>query len=71
MFMDANIEEVRKGICTEWQQFRAPDFEEMAIRMPSKVIVDGRNLYHPQKLQDEGWFYLVVGRKAIDLQSAE
>ena len=49
-------------ICTEWHQFRAPDFAEMAARMRSKVIVDGRNLYQPQKLQDEGWTYLCVGR---------
>jgi UDPglucose 6-dehydrogenase len=49
-------------ICTEWQQFRAPDFAEMAKRMRSKVIVDGRNLYQPHKLQAEGWSYFCVGR---------
>ena len=49
-------------ICTEWQQFRVPDFTEMATRMRSKVIVDGRNLYQPQKLQAEGWTYFSVGR---------
>lgn len=37
-------------ICTEWQQFRVPEFAEMAARMRSKVILDGRNLYQPQKL---------------------
>lgn len=51
-------------VCTEWQQFRAPDFAEMAARMRSKVIVDGRNLYQPHKLQSEGWSYLSVGRAA-------
>lgn len=49
-------------ICTEWQQFRAPDFEEMATRMLGKVIVDGRNLYQPHKLHGEGWVYLSIGR---------
>jgi UDPglucose 6-dehydrogenase len=49
-------------ICTEWQAFRAPDFEEMASRMASKTIVDGRNLYVPERLQGEGWTYLSVGR---------
>jgi len=49
-------------ICTEWQQFRAPDFVEMEARMNSKVIVDGRNLYQPQKLLTDGWKYLSVGR---------
>jgi UDPglucose 6-dehydrogenase len=49
-------------ICTEWQQFRAPDFDEMATRLATKTIVDGRNLYSPDKLQAEGWTYLSIGR---------
>jgi UDPglucose 6-dehydrogenase len=51
-------------ICTEWQQFRSPDFSEMEARMRSKTIVDGRNLYQPHKLQTEGWVYHSVGRAA-------
>jgi UDPglucose 6-dehydrogenase len=49
-------------ICTEWQQFRVPDFIEMATCMRSKIIVDGRNLYQPDKLKADGWTYLSVGR---------
>ncbi len=52
-------------ICTEWQQFRAPDFIEMGSRMRAKVIIDGRNLYQPNKLKTEGWTYLSVGRPAV------
>ena len=53
-------------ICTEWKEFRIPNFAEMAINMNSKIIVDGRNLYQPQKLQAEGWTYLSLGRPAIE-----
>jgi UDPglucose 6-dehydrogenase len=49
-------------ICTEWQQFRAPDFEEMASRMAQRLIIDGRNLYSPDKLREGGWTYLSIGR---------
>ena len=49
-------------ICTEWQQFRAPDFDEMQSRLNAKVIVDGRNLYHPERLRSDGWTYYGVGR---------
>ena len=49
-------------ICTEWQQFRAPDFVEMAAQMRNKIIVDGRNMYQPRKLRAEGWTYISVGR---------
>jgi UDPglucose 6-dehydrogenase len=52
-------------ICTEWQQFRAPDFAEMAVRMHRKVIVDGRNLYQAHRLVSNGWHYLSVGRPAV------
>lgn len=49
-------------ICTEWQQFRAPDFDEMQRRMLNKTIIDGRNLYAPERLRAEGWTYEAVGR---------
>lgn len=50
-------------ICTEWQQFRAPDFNEMQKRLPQKIIVDGRNLYNPSTLREMGWTYYSVGRR--------
>lgn len=50
------------AICTEWQQFRAPDFDEMQNRLKSKTIVDGRNLFIPAKLRAEGWSYYSIGR---------
>ena len=49
-------------ICTEWQQFRAPDFDEMAQRLTQRLLIDGRNLYAPDKLRAEGWTYLSIGR---------
>jgi UDPglucose 6-dehydrogenase len=52
-------------ICTEWQQFRVPDLEEMARRMRQKVIIDGRNLYSPKKLVSAGWKYIPIGRPTI------
>ena len=52
-------------ICTEWQQFRVPDFAEMELRMHGKVIIDGRNLYQPQKLREAEWAYISVGREAV------
>ncbi len=52
------------AVCTEWQQFRAPDFGEMALRMTAKTIFDGRNLFAPERLRDDGWTYLSIGRTA-------
>ncbi len=39
-------------ICTEWSQFRAPDFDLIAEKLSSKVIVDGRNLFEPALLKN-------------------
>ncbi|HNQ77010.1 MAG TPA: nucleotide sugar dehydrogenase, partial [Pseudothauera hydrothermalis] len=50
------------AICTEWQQFRAPDFDEMQNRLKAKLIFDGRNLYPPERLRAEGWTYHAIGR---------
>ena len=32
-------------LCTEWPEYRVPDFDELRKRMKQKVIFDGRNLY--------------------------
>lgn len=49
-------------ICTEWPQFRAPDFEKMERLLKNKVVVDGRNLYSPAILGASGWKYYGIGR---------
>jgi len=49
-------------ICTEWREFRSPDFERMRSIMASPVIFDGRNLYDPDLLRDAGFTYFSVGR---------
>lgn len=57
------------AICTEWQEFRAPNFLEMGSRMSTKLIVDGRNLYTPERLSSDGWAYVSIGRAPSGLAS--
>lgn len=49
-------------VCTEWSQFRAPDFDLIANTLSHKVIVDGRNLYDPALLKQRGFSYYGIGR---------
>ncbi len=49
-------------ICTEWSEFRRPDFENMRARMKQPVIFDGRNLYEPARMAEEGFEYFSIGR---------
>jgi len=52
-------------ICTEWNEFRTPDFPEIARRLKAPVVFDGRNLYRRQAMADLGFAYLSVGRPAV------
>ncbi|MDO6565099.1 UDP-glucose/GDP-mannose dehydrogenase family protein [Amphritea sp. 1_MG-2023] len=49
-------------ICTEWQSFRAPDFDTIKQQLAEPVIFDGRNLYDPQRMADRGFSYYAIGR---------
>ncbi|MBC3776326.1 UDP-glucose/GDP-mannose dehydrogenase family protein [Pseudomonas sp. SWRI99] len=49
-------------ICTEWQQFKAPDFDLIKQRLNSPVIFDGRNLYDADRLARNGFQYFPMGR---------
>jgi UDPglucose 6-dehydrogenase len=47
-------------IVTEWEQFRALDFERLRSVMKRPVLVDLRNVYRPEEL--EGFTYHGIGR---------
>lgn len=52
-------------ICTEWDEFRHPDFDMMKKRMAEPVIFDGRNLYRPEVMQQHGFAYYSIGRRPV------
>jgi UDPglucose 6-dehydrogenase len=52
------------AIVTEWKQFRAPDFDQMAARLADRVVFDGRNLYDPAVVARHGLRYESIGRPA-------
>ena len=51
-------------ICTEWQNFRAPDFDVIKASLKQPVIFDGRNLFDPERLAKRGFTYYAIGRGA-------
>src|SRR5581483_9051241 len=52
-------------IVTEWNEFRRPDFKRMHELMKSPIIFDGRNLYEPTVMKQEGFSYYPIGRAAV------
>ncbi|MEB0205863.1 UDP-glucose/GDP-mannose dehydrogenase family protein [Pseudomonas sp. CCC3.1] len=49
-------------IVTEWQVFKAPDFELIKQQLRVPVIFDGRNLFDPERIQKKGIEYRSIGR---------
>jgi UDPglucose 6-dehydrogenase len=52
-------------IATEWALFRTPEFEKVKAKLKDKVIFDGRNLYEISQMEELGFHYYSVGRKAV------
>ena len=51
-------------IITEWDQFRALDLNRIKTAMKGNVVVDLRNIYHPDDLARHGFAYTSIGRPA-------
>jgi UDPglucose 6-dehydrogenase len=49
-------------VITEWQVFRAPDFELIRDKLKAPVVFDGRNLYDPARMARNGFAYYAIGR---------
>ena len=49
-------------VVTEWNEFRAPDFQRIRAALTHPVIFDGRNLYDPATLRASGLHHFAVGR---------
>jgi len=49
-------------VCTEWNAFKAPDFDLIKETLNHAVIFDGRNLYDPAILEAQGIAYYGIGR---------
>ena len=52
-------------ICTEWNEFRQPNFGKIAQGLKSPLIFDGRNILDRQLLKNGGFTYYSVGRPVI------
>jgi UDPglucose 6-dehydrogenase len=49
-------------ILTEWNEFKSLDLEEVKGHLKNPLIIDGRNIYDPEKVKELGFTYFGVGR---------
>jgi len=49
-------------IITDWSEYRNPDFDRIKQALKQPLIVDGRNLYKPNRMKEAGIRYIPLGR---------
>ncbi len=49
-------------VMTEWLVYRNPDFERVRKLLRRPLLIDGRNLYEPEKMASLGFEYHGIGR---------
>ncbi|KPK82282.1 MAG: UDP-glucose 6-dehydrogenase [Bacteroides sp. SM23_62_1] len=49
-------------VITEWSEFRLPDYALMGKLMKNRVVFDGRNIYDPAEMKENGFIYYGIGR---------
>jgi len=50
------------AIITDWNEYRNPDFDRIKSALKSPTVVDGRNLYKPDRMATAGFNYVPLGR---------
>jgi UDPglucose 6-dehydrogenase len=59
---DALVDADALVVVTDWNEYRHPDFARMKQALKRPVVIDGRNLYDPQKMAELGFAYESIGR---------
>ncbi|MDD2898178.1 MAG: UDP-glucose/GDP-mannose dehydrogenase family protein [Desulfuromonadaceae bacterium] len=49
-------------VVTDWNEYRNPDFDRIMTALKTPLIVDGRNLYKPNRMAAAGFSYIPLGR---------
>jgi len=52
-------------VLTEWNEFRNPDFNVLKEALKQPVIFDGRNIYEPEVMKENGFTYYSIGREPV------
>ena len=60
---EAVIDADAVALMTEWKQFRMPSWAIIHKAMNSHVVVDGRNIYDGEELQEMGFTYSRIGQE--------
>jgi UDPglucose 6-dehydrogenase len=51
------------ALITEWTEFRIPNYNVLKKLMKGYAFFDGRNIYDPAEMKENGFAYYGIGRK--------
>jgi UDPglucose 6-dehydrogenase len=49
-------------VVTEWDEFRNLDMRAVKVLLKQPIVIDGRNIYDPEEMQNLGFTYMGIGR---------
>ena len=53
------------AILTEWDEFSYINFRKLKEQTDCRILVDGRNMYSPERMAALGFHYDSIGRKKV------
>jgi len=53
------------AVATDWNEYRHPDFARIRTTLAKPIVIDGRNLYSPEKMKTLGFEYYSIGRPSV------
>jgi UDPglucose 6-dehydrogenase len=55
-------------VITDWHEYRNPDFDRIKSSLKQPLLIDGRNLYKLDRMQENGIRYIPLGRASRGVQ---
>jgi UDPglucose 6-dehydrogenase len=52
-------------LLTEWNQFRNLDLNRLKSTLQRPIFIDLRNVYEPDRMAAQGFYYVSVGRQPL------
>ncbi len=53
-------------VLTDWREFADLDLKRLREAMRYPIVVDGRNLFEPKRMQEHGFTYISIGRSSVN-----
>ena len=59
---DATLDADALLLLTEWKEFRLPSWAVIKKSMRNPLVLDGRNIYDPAEMEEQGFVYHCIGK---------